>query len=61
MKLETHNVKRLDVELEQNDEKQQCWAFACATGNSDRLWLHTFAQHRVNGRTVCKQIHCVES
>jgi len=35
--------------------------FECATGNSDRLRLCRFAGYHVDGRTVRKQVHHVES
>jgi len=35
--------------------------FECATGNSDRLRLSSFAGYHVGGRTVRKQVHRVES
>jgi len=44
-----------------NDDEQNRWAFECATGNSDRLLSCRFAGYRVDGRTVRKQAHHVES
>ena len=44
-----------------NDDEPKRWAFECATGNSDLLWLCRFAGYRVGGRTVSKQVHRVES
>ena len=44
-----------------NDDEQKRWAFECATGNSDRLLSCRFAGYRVDGRTVRKQAHHVES
>jgi len=35
--------------------------FECATGNSDPLRLCRFAGYHVDGRTVRKQVHHVES
>jgi len=35
--------------------------FECATGNSDRLQLCRFTGYHVDGRTVRKQVHHVES
>ena len=35
--------------------------FECATGNSDRLRLCRFAGYHVDGRTVRKQVHHIES
>ena len=41
--------------------EQKCWVFDCATGNSDRLRLCRLAGYHVDGRTVRKQVHRVES
>jgi len=37
------------------------WAYEYATGNSDQLRLCRFAGYRVDGWTVRKQVHRVES
>ena len=47
-------------QIQNDDEPKRC-AFECTTGNSDRLRLCRFAGYRVNGRTVRKQVHHVES
>ena len=43
------------------DDEQKRWAFAYATGNSNRLRLCRFAGYRVDSRTVRKQVYRVES
>ena len=53
-------LKRFDVESEL-EWRIKHWAFECATGNSDRLRLCRFSGCRVDGRTVRKQVHRVES
>jgi len=44
-----------------SDYEQKRCAFECSTGNNDRLRLCRFAGYHVDGRTIRKQVHRVES